>query len=136
MKLTLLEEKENRDDFEKDIEEISEFEETEDDIPEDEGVTLETINRKLDMIIEMLSNKSTASRAFDQDVALTESLPTMLGTAHSPLSGVQMVGSGDIRDEMFGGATGAALGEFGNNGIPSNMPFSDVTMISSTDENI
>ena len=135
MKLTLLEEKEKKDEFEQDIEEISDFEEPEEE-PEEQKVTLETINKKLDLIIEMLSNKSTASRAFDQDVVLTESLPTMLGTTNSPLSGVQMVGSGDIRDEMFGGATGAALGEFGNNGIPSNMPFSDVTMISSTDENI
>ena len=132
MKLKLLEDNNT---FEDDIDELNELDDT--DLEQEETVDLNLINEKLDLIISLLQNKpSTVSHVEDADVVLTESLPTMLGTTRSPLSGVQMVGSGDIRDEMFGGATGAALGEFGNNGIPSNMPFSDVTMISSTDENI
>ena len=131
MKLRLLEDDNT---FEDDIDELNELDDV--GVEQEETIDLNLINKKLDLILSLLQNKpSTVSNPEDADISLTESLSTMIGTSRSPLSGVNFVG-GDIRDEMFGGATGAALGEFGNNGIPTNIPFSDVTMISSTDENI
>ena len=130
MKLKLLE---NDNTFEDDMEELDSLDDVE---VEEEIVDLNLINKKLDTILMLLQNKqSTVSNIQDTDISLTESFPTMVSQKSSPLSGIQMMG-GDVRDEMFGGATGAALGEFGSNSIPTSIPYSDVSMISSTDENI
>ena len=132
MKLKLLESNDELLDNEVDLTEVDDDMDELNDLSKEE-VTLETINEKLDLILSLLQRNSTGrpstlAPAIDySEDTLMESFPS------KPL--MNNIPAVDPRQEMFGGATGAAFSDLGVNQL-QNIPYSNVSFVSSTDENI